>query len=329
MQCSPLLDAALVDGAIPVHLAAGEYADVAVTVKNLGTSAWTRTGNIVLAAQSSNQITWSNFRDGGNSTSPINQTAYLASTDSIGVEKTKTFIFRIQAPSTTGSYTMSARMKTDGGAEFGDIYTWTVNVVPALNSELVASNLSTTMVVNSTQSVKIEVKNKGTTNWFNSGYYRLASTASNQFAFSGFYPNGGYSNSITDQRVFIKPGYPTVISMYDDQNPDTRENNMNIYQTARQGASFDYKFDVANGTYLLELSVAEFQKTSDFQRKYSINIEGRTYVQDFDPYVQLLGMYKGKDIKYEVPVSDGQLNLQFSASVDQALINAIRVKRIK
>ncbi|HEY0829073.1 MAG TPA: malectin domain-containing carbohydrate-binding protein, partial [Bacilli bacterium] len=420
------LDAALVEGAVPIHLAPDETTEVAVTVKNVGTSTWTRSSNIVLASTSSNQVVWSNFRDGGSSTSVTDQKALLSTTDSIGSEQSKTFSFKIQAPSAQGNYTVSARMKTDGGAEFGDTYTWTIKVVGSKNAELASSKIPTTMTAGSTQRVKIEVRNTGTLNWYNSDMVRLGThpALNNQFQFGGFYPNGGYSNSITDQRVFINPniqilrgkpydfdfsitaptatgtyklsvqmihdgvaafgpamewniqvvsgyqktinagaatnftdtygqvwladqaystsngwGYtgtssavstPNTITVYDDSNPDTQENNMNISQTARQGTSFEYKFDVSNGTYRVELSLAEFIKTADAQRKFSISAEGKRVVQDYDPYLLLGGANKGRDIALkEVTVSDGQLNLQFSSSIDQALINAIKVVRLR
>ncbi|MFC3803246.1 malectin domain-containing carbohydrate-binding protein [Cohnella sp. GCM10012308] len=416
-------DAAPIDAAMPIHLAPGEVANVSVSVKNVGTTTWTAAGNIVLAATSANQLTWSGFRDGGSSSSATSQKALMNAKDAVGAEQSKTFVFKVQAPATVGDYTLSARMKTDGGAEFGDAMSWTIKVVPPANASQVYAKVPATMIAGEKAKVSIEVLNTGSAMWTAANLYRLASTANNQFTFSDF-PFSGYSLSPTNQRVFLNPNWQVIkgdsyvfnfnitapatpgtyklsvsalqdagvgyfgpamewninvvsggyeklvnagagtnftdskgrlwlsdraynatdgwgytgtstaistgsaISVTDDEDALTILNDANIYQTARQGANFGYRFDVPNGKYTVELSMAEFVKTADAQRKFSMTAEGKSYVQDYDPYVMLNGTLKGKDIVWrEVSVSDGQLNLQFTSSIDQAQVNAIKIVR--
>lgn len=188
------------DGA--VNLLAGQTVRVSVTVKNTGTSDWTSAGNFRLAAAASNQFLFSNFKDGGYSNSATDQRVYLSTVDVIKPEGTKTFTFDITAPATAGSYTFSVDMIKEGTAWFGTPITLPVQVKSGMDATILDSGVKLTMAAGSSQNVAIEVLNTGANIWNQAGLYRLAATTSNQFLFSGF-AFGGFSNSATDQRVYL------------------------------------------------------------------------------------------------------------------------------
>lgn len=61
------------------------------------------------------------------------------------------------------------------------------------------------MVKNEKYDVKVTVRNTGTNTWTAANNYRLGADAANQFIWSDW-QDGGYSNSTTDQRVYLSTG---------------------------------------------------------------------------------------------------------------------------
>lgn len=94
------------------------------------------------------------------------------------------------------------------------------------------------------------------------------------------------------------------------------------FQTYRYGASFSYNLPLVNGTYTLYLHFAETYWSAAGQRVFSVSANGTPIISNLDIYSQV-----GKDValqkQFTVSVSNGTLALNFTASVDNAIIGAI------
>lgn len=206
----------------PAELAEGATGTVSVTVKNVGSTTWTAAGNIRLAAISKglqhklwtpNSVIWGGFgASGGYSNSAGDQRVYLGASDAIAPGQSKTFSFTVAAPAKRGKYVLSGQMVHDGTGFFGSAFEREINVVPSGRSgkdaAVVASTVPAYMAPGETRRVTVSVKNIGTETWTAANLYRLAAKISgpaNEFAFGGF-ADGGYSNSLVDQRVYLNAG---------------------------------------------------------------------------------------------------------------------------
>jgi hypothetical protein len=101
-----------------------------------------------------------------------------------------------------------------------------------------------------------------------------------------------------------------------------------LYQSERYWPSGGaYKFDVANGTYRVELKFAELYYGGIDYRRFTVRLEGVTALTNFDVFQAAGGKYKAVDRVFLIDVADGQLNIDFAAQVDAATLTAVRVSR--
>ncbi|MFT7562073.1 MAG: beta-glucanase (GH16 family) [Flavobacteriales bacterium] len=102
-----------------------------------------------------------------------------------------------------------------------------------------------------------------------------------------------------------------------------------IYQTERWGSNFTYANAVDNGTYTINLKLAEIYWQSGGQRKFSVNAEGQTRL----PSVDIAGdkgnrSHAGYDLTIpNIVVTDGELNIDFNGILDAAKVSAFVVRR--
>ncbi len=80
----------------------------------------------------------------------------------------------------------------------------------------------------------------------------------------------------------------------------------------------------AAATYRVRLLMAESYWSEPGKRVFDVRAEGRTMVQGLD-LVKAAGKGHAHDVVFTVPVRDGELNLEFPASVDYSLLSAIEV----
>jgi type 1 glutamine amidotransferase len=99
-----------------------------------------------------------------------------------------------------------------------------------------------------------------------------------------------------------------------------------LVRTCRFG-EFEYRFDTANGNYDVTLIMGEPFFQSAGQRVFSVEAEGATIIADLDLFKEA-GFGKRYKKAFRTTVRDGQLNLRFSATVNEALVSAIQVKAI-
>ncbi|AFZ22377.1 malectin domain-containing carbohydrate-binding protein [Allocoleopsis franciscana] len=103
-----------------------------------------------------------------------------------------------------------------------------------------------------------------------------------------------------------------------------------LFNYSRSGGAggFNYKFSVPNGNYKVELGFSENFHTSVNSRKFHVDIEGVRVLTDFDIRAQAGARYSAIKRTFTTTVSDGELNIQFTPTVDGAQINNIRVYSI-
>jgi hypothetical protein len=99
-----------------------------------------------------------------------------------------------------------------------------------------------------------------------------------------------------------------------------------LYQDARAGMS-SYRFDVADGHYLVQLSFAEINNHNVNGRVFSVSAEGIPQLFDVD-LVKLVGKYTAYDQSFEVDVTDGTLNVEFLKLRGDPIVNGILVTQL-
>ena len=100
-----------------------------------------------------------------------------------------------------------------------------------------------------------------------------------------------------------------------------------IYETECYSMSA-YKFKVPNGKYTVRLHFAETYDgiTGDGQRVFSITINEKTVLEDFDPYKEAGGLQKPvvKTIK-SLTVTNGELFIGFISNIQNPEVNGIEI----
>ncbi len=104
-------------------------------------------------------------------------------------------------------------------------------------------------------------------------------------------------------------------------------NSPALYQTERycNGCTLEYRFTVPNGTYVVNLKFAEIWATSVGQRVFNIAINGQTYEKNFDIIRQAGGPNIAVDRRYPITVTNGVIDIQMQASVNNGKVSAIEI----
>ena len=98
-----------------------------------------------------------------------------------------------------------------------------------------------------------------------------------------------------------------------------------LYQTERYNLDA-YLFDIPNGSYDVELHLAEiYPYACPGRRVFDVQIEGATVIDDLDLFA-VAGAYIPVVRRFGAAVSDGQLAVTFASSKSNAKINAIMVQ---
>ena len=99
-----------------------------------------------------------------------------------------------------------------------------------------------------------------------------------------------------------------------------------LYQTERYGQAFEYKFPVENGTYKVIIHMAELYWSQENRRVFSINLEGgNPELSAYDIFKQAGGRNAVTKTYYNIDVTDGELDIAFTATKDNAKVSAIEV----
>lgn len=147
-------DAEFVSDTFPANVFAGRTYNVNVTMKNTGTSTWTRADGFVLVANPVGTTTWTTTF------------VRLGTLDSIAPGQSKTFSFPITAPATTGTFNYQWRMSRPGNAVFGQATTnRSVTVQSGHFAEFVSQTLPATIQPGRQYTATVVMRNGGTTTW--------------------------------------------------------------------------------------------------------------------------------------------------------------------
>ncbi|HYO10797.1 MAG TPA: malectin domain-containing carbohydrate-binding protein [Tepidisphaeraceae bacterium] len=97
-----------------------------------------------------------------------------------------------------------------------------------------------------------------------------------------------------------------------------------LYHARRYGASFSFARAVGNGAYTLTLHFAEPTFTQPGQRRFDVSAEGKLLIDDVD-LVKSAGAKAALVKSFPVTVVDGQLNVAFASSINNAIISGIEL----
>ncbi|GAB48651.1 hypothetical protein MOPEL_078_00400 [Mobilicoccus pelagius NBRC 104925] len=86
-----------------------------------------------------------------------------------------------------------------------------------------------------------------------------------------------------------------------------------------------WNIDVPSACYDVTLRAREKYFNAPGRRVFSVRAENRTLVSDLDIY-RTVGQNRAIEHTFRIPVTDGRLDLAFSAKVNNAIISAIRVR---
>ena len=98
-----------------------------------------------------------------------------------------------------------------------------------------------------------------------------------------------------------------------------------LFQDERTGTNFSYAIPVANGIYEVNLGFAEIYWNVANARMFSVTGEGQSLLSNYDVWTDAGGQNKAIIKKFNVNVTDGILNLNFTASKDDAQVVSIEV----
>ncbi len=99
-----------------------------------------------------------------------------------------------------------------------------------------------------------------------------------------------------------------------------------LYQAERYGMS-EYRFTVPNGTYRVTMKFSENYVNKIDRRIFSVSIEAAPVLANFDILAVAGAKFTAVDRTFTVAVSDGQLNIGFAATLNNAKIDALEVLR--
>ncbi len=104
-------------------------------------------------------------------------------------------------------------------------------------------------------------------------------------------------------------------------------NDDGLYQTYRQGPSFSYAVDVPNGLYEVVFHFADVESVVANERIFDVFFEDQAVLVGID-LVAEAGTAAALTVERRQNVTDGVLDLRFTASVGDALLNALEVRTV-
>jgi Domain of unknown function (DUF4347)/Malectin domain/Calx-beta domain/Kelch motif len=103
-----------------------------------------------------------------------------------------------------------------------------------------------------------------------------------------------------------------------------------LYQSERSGingSSFSYEIPVTPGVYNVNLSFAELYWQQPGLRAFDVDIESQSFLNDFDIFSEA-GAKTALTKSTQVTVTDGILNINFEAMVENPKVNAIEILKV-
>jgi hypothetical protein len=100
-----------------------------------------------------------------------------------------------------------------------------------------------------------------------------------------------------------------------------------LYQSYRYGNSFSYNFFLSNGNYSVTLKFAETEWTQPGQRIFNVAIKGNIVLNTLDVLAQV-SPDTALDKTFPITVTNHNVEIDFSADVDNAMVSAIEIEPI-
>ncbi|MEM9881449.1 MAG: malectin domain-containing carbohydrate-binding protein [Planctomycetota bacterium] len=141
-------------------------------------------------------------------------------------------------------------------------------------------------------------------------------------------PDAGFFNADAGSGTFTSGSSIDVSDASLPAGTDARHFQSERYDPS-SGQELTYAFDVADGTYRIELYFADiFSGTQDpGDRVFDVEIEGQTVLDDFDIAGEV-GGFTGVVKTFDVEVTDGQATVTFLRAVENPAVKAIRVSTL-
>lgn len=98
-----------------------------------------------------------------------------------------------------------------------------------------------------------------------------------------------------------------------------------LFQSERFGKEINYNIPIANGEYTVNLQFAEIYWNKAGKRIFDVEIENNLVIEDLDIYAEAGGKGQILEKSFQVDITDGQLDLDFSTSVNNAKVSAIEI----
>ncbi|MDY6900629.1 MAG: malectin, partial [Cyanobacteriota bacterium] len=142
---------------------------------------------------------------------------------------------------------------------------------------------------------------------------------------------GGNDYTDTAGNVWIKDEYFDGGGTFSTNAEIFKTEEDKLYQTERFAENLGYDIPISDGNYRVNLHFAENYFDDFNKRIFDVSVEGEKVIDDLDIFAKSKNaFFPGKDSAYiytvdNVNVSDGVLNLDFDASVDNSKISAIEV----
>jgi subtilisin family serine protease len=122
-------------------------------------------------------------------------------------------------------------------------------------------------------------------------------------------------------------GYVGASSTFSTSDPIAGTEDDPLYQDQRIGMS-SYRFDVANGHYLVVLRFAELTANNIGERRFHVTIEEQPVLFNFDVFARGGGQDVAVDRSFETDVIDGHLDVEFFTQTGEPIVNAILVSEL-
>lgn len=135
---------------------------------------------------------------------------------------------------------------------------------------------------------------------------------------------GGETYTDVVGNVWVSDDFFLNGSLFDTANPIAETTDDTIYQTERFADSLSYGIPIDNGSYTVTLKFAEIWATTVGQRVFDVTAEGTLIEDDLDLFATG-GKDTAIDRTFDVEVTDGELNLDFVASVNNGKVAGIEI----
>lgn len=135
---------------------------------------------------------------------------------------------------------------------------------------------------------------------------------------------GGPAYTDVEGRIWAADQFYAGGSSYVASGSISATSDPGLYLTERTGSQFAYRIPVKNGTYVVRLHLAEIYWASPLKRLFSVSIENSGLFSNLD-LVAISGPRRAVVRETEATVTDGFLDIAFTANADQAKVSALEI----